>query len=218
MIVKSTSDVPPISAEAYERIFQTIHGIVKAECRDHTKSCTYFGILGAYLLDKHHGLESARPLLGVAGYNLRTSTNAVALYGRQVDGEIVATDEGFHCWIDVDGWTVDFSAPLLGQAAAPSEFGSPVPPLMFMRRCRDGVAEINDLNTPGAYLHRHDKVLTYELLRDFMSRPINGRLAEVCRKWYTAPPEVMSPSTEATIRDGRTSRYERSLLAIEGSW
>ena len=37
--VHPNSDVSPISAEAYERIFQTIHGIVKADCRDHTKSC-----------------------------------------------------------------------------------------------------------------------------------------------------------------------------------
>ena len=218
MTVHPNSDVSPISADAYERIFQTIHGIVKAECRDHTKSCTYFGILGAYLLDQHHGLKSARPLLGVAGYNLRTSTNAVALYGRQIDGRIVASDEGFHCWIEVEGWTIDFSAPLLGQAAAPNALGSPVPPLMFMKPSQDAVIEINDLEAPGAYLHRHDNMLTFELLRDFMSRPINSRLAEVCRKWYVAPPEFMPPSTEAIIRDGQTSRYDRSAVVLEGSW
>jgi len=218
MISNSKSDSPPISAEAYERIFQTIHSIVKAECLDETKSCIYFGILGAYLLDQHHGLKSARPLFGVAGYNLRTPTNFVTIYGRQINGEIVASGEGFHCWVEVNGWTIDFSAPLFGQALAPRICGSAVPPLMFMKTHQDSVVKINDLNIPGAYLHRHDKILTLTLMSNFLSRPINGRLADVCAKWYVAPPGDMSPVTEVIIRDGQTSRYDRSALAVTGSW
>jgi hypothetical protein len=209
---------PPIDLPTYERIFQTIHSIVKRECSDPTKSCMFFGILGAFLLAHHHGLRSARPVMGLAGYNLRTPTNFVSIYGREVAGEIVAVDEGFHCWVESDGWAIDFSAPLFGDSAPIDRLGTKVPPLMFVKPLCGGERDISGLNSPGAYLLRPDRELTSSLLKQFFRRKLHGDLANICSQWYVPPPGIMPPSLALCDSKGKVSHVKLSLLVIRGSW
>ncbi|WP_371323872.1 DUF2026 family protein [Dechloromonas sp. ZY10] len=115
---------PPLTLPEYERLFRTIHAVVANEEGDPSKACLFFGIAGAYLLSHHHRLKSARPIVGFAGYNLCTPTNLSVFLGGIEKSVCISDEDHFHCWIEIDGWIVDLTAPLfnrmLKNAAMPS--------------------------------------------------------------------------------------------------
>ena len=127
----AASKKPPLTFREYERLFRVIHAIVANEKSDPSKACVFFAMAGAFLLAQHHGLSNARPMAGFAGYNLRLPTNLVLLLGAVQDHEPISTEEAFHCWIEIDGYILDLTAPLFDQMAPAERKGRRVPPQMF---------------------------------------------------------------------------------------
>jgi hypothetical protein len=77
----------PLTLPEYERLFRVIHAVIENEEGDSSKACLFFGIAGAFLLSRSHRLMGARPVVGVAGYNLRTPTNLSIILGAVENGE-----------------------------------------------------------------------------------------------------------------------------------
>lgn len=174
----------PITLPEYERVFRTIHAVVKNEDGDPRRSCLFFGIAGAYLLSRHHRLKSARPVAGIAGYNLRTPTNLFIVLGRIEDGELLSDVDHFHCWIEVDGWIIDFTAPLFDEMAPAERKGATVPRRMFQKPAITEASSFEGLNTPGAYIHIPNAELTTALMSHFSKKPAHSDLISICEQWY----------------------------------
>ena len=58
-----------------------------------------FSFFGAQILKNHYDLN-ALPKAGVAAYQLGEGSKRV-----------IDDAEEFHCWVEVDGWLIDFMAP-----------------------------------------------------------------------------------------------------------
>lgn len=208
---------PPLTLPEYERVFRTIHGVLQNDDSEPSKECLFFAIAGAFMLSKHHGLN-AFPRCGAAAYNLNTVTNAVLVLGALDTGTLVSNDESFHCWIEVDGWIVDFTAPLFNDMIDPIRAGQKIPPKMFQKTPRARPSSLNDLNAPGAYCHAVDGKLHNELMSSFRDLPANGDLVQICAEWYRPPPKKVADSIQVFDQHGNPSWASHSPVRIGGSW
>lgn len=206
---------PPLTLPEYERLFRVIHAVIESEEGDPSKACLFFGIVGSFLLSQNHRLKSARPVAGVAGYNLRTPTNLAIILGAFENGEWSSDEDNFHCWIEVDGWIVDLTAPLFDSMAPFKRKGATVPPLMFQKRAN---ADFESMNTPGAYIHIPNPELTVGLMKRFTQMPAHSDLISICQQWYKPQPKKMSPSVGIGDQHGRVKEVRLSPLRLVGTW
>lgn len=206
---------PPLTLPEYERLFRVIHAVIESEEGDSSKACLFFGIAGAFLLSQNHRLKGARPVVGVAGYNLRTPTNLAIILGTLEKGEWSSDEDNFHCWIEVDGWIVDLTAPLFDSMAPFERKGATVPPLMFQKPAS---TDFEGMNTPGAYMHLPNPELTVALLAHFAQKPAHGDLISICQQWYEPPPKKMAHSVGIGDQHGLQKEVRLSQLRLEGAW
>jgi hypothetical protein len=209
---------PPLTLPEYERLFRTIHAVVENEGGIPSKACLFFGIAGAYLLSRHHRLKTARPVAGIAGYNLRTPTNLFIAFAADEDGELISNEDHFHCWIEVNGWIIDFTAPLFNEMAPAERKGAIVPRLMFQKPAITDVSSFESLNTPGAYIHVPNAELTTALMSHFSQKPAYSDLIGICEQWYVCPPKKMAPSVGIGDQHGNMNEVRLSRIRLGGAW
>jgi hypothetical protein len=196
-------------------LFRVIHAVIENEEGDSSKACLFFSIAGAYLLDRSHAFKGARPVAGIAGYNLRTPTNLSIIFGAVENGEWSSDENNFHCWIEVDGWIIDFTAPLFDDMAPSERKGAPVPRLMFQK---PAVADVENMETPGAYMHVPNSQLTAALMAYFVQKPAHSDLIDICKQWYERPPKKMASSIGISDQHGTVKEVRLSRLRVEGAW
>lgn len=206
---------PPLTLPEYERLFRIIHAVVENEEGDPSKACLFFGMAGAFLLSRNHRLKDARPIVGLAGYNLRTPTNLSIILGTVENGQWGSDENNFHCWIEVDGWIVDLTAPLFDDMAPFERKGASVPRQMFQKPAD---ADFESLNTPGAYVHVPNPELTVALMAHFAQKPAHSDLIDICAEWYERPPKKMLPYVGIGDQHGRVKEVQLSKLRVEGVW
>jgi uncharacterized membrane protein (DUF485 family) len=56
----------------------------------------------------------ALPVAGAAAYMVDAKTSLVATFGKIEDDMLVATPDAFHCWVQYDGYAIDFMATPIG--------------------------------------------------------------------------------------------------------
>ena len=208
---------PPITLPEYERLFRTIHAVVANEQGDPTKACLFFAVAGAYLLKRHHKLNSANPVAGVAGYNLQTPTNFSVVFGKSENDTFVSDTNTFHCWIEADGWVIDLMAPLFDDMAPADRKRTTIPRFMFQKPVIADVDMIR-LDTPGAHLHLPNDRLTTDLMKGFTEKPAHSDLVRVCEQWYARPPKKIAPSIGIADQTGQAKEVFLSPVRIVGVW
>ena len=104
-----TSELIPFSD--YQRIYQTIYAILRGEKANISESCLYFSVFGAYILKTYYNID-AIPVVGIAAYKVGDGENDVLLFADVKDNTLECTLDGFHAWIQADGWLIDFAAPV----------------------------------------------------------------------------------------------------------
>ncbi|WP_200348011.1 DUF2026 family protein [Halochromatium glycolicum] len=67
-----------ITLPNYQRIFQTVLAILKAENVEPTKACLHFGFIGAKLL-RHHFNMNAEPVTGIAAFRFGAANDTMGL-------------------------------------------------------------------------------------------------------------------------------------------
>jgi len=123
----SAATAAPLSVDDYERVFRVVHGVLLNERGSPSEACLYFGAFGAAILATHHNL-AALPVVGAAAYRLGTLASDVLAFAQPTPSSGHASSENaFHCWVQVNGWALDFSAPLfderLARAGMPRAYG-----------------------------------------------------------------------------------------------
>ena len=200
---------PPLTFPQYERIFRIIHGVLLNEDCDPSKSCMYFSIIGAFILQQHHQLSPSLRA-GAAAYNFGLSQNQVIAFGRVENGHLVSDDNAFHFWIEIGDWIVDLSAPLF-QANG-------IQPKMFQKPKNTDAPDQANLDIPGTFTHSTNGKLTSDLFRHFQSYPMNVDLTNICTQWYKPPPKPMIPIVPIADSKGNMSEVRQSPIVLVGAW
>ena len=175
-------------------------------------SCILFSFFGAQILKNHYNL-SALPKAGIAAYQL----------GNDESAKIIA-DEGasFHCWVEVDGWLIDFMAPSFSNLKAAKEAtktgGLKVPPKMMQKPLSSMSGSIAELKQAGDfYLEANNAILANKYMV-IKNTPVFGDLADVCSQWYTKPPKGIISSMVIEDQEGELTTIPLQGERVIGAW
>ena len=217
MIQMPSKARPPLFLPAFERIFRTIHGVLLNEQCDPANACLFFGIIGAAILAKHHDL-SAKPVVGAAGYNFGNQTNDVLVFAQLPPCSPASSENAFHCWTEVNGWAIDFQAPLFGERLTNVGVSMPVPRYMLQRSLLGASASMLDLNKSKAYWYELNQPLQTQLLANFYDQPVYVDLLDICVDWYKPHPKQMIKCLGIKNRSGEVQPVQLSPIKLDGAW
>jgi hypothetical protein len=200
----------------YKRIYSTITSVLSNEECEIDHSCLYFSILGARILQVHYNLDP-KVYMGLAAFKIGESVDDILFYAEQEESSLVCTENGFHSWVIVDDWVIDFTAPRFNKLLKRKSNRDYGPPKMFQKRINDMVPDPNELNNIGDFFLNIDYEITDKFFNKFVSHPMNNDLLEISTKWYRKPPRKMK---DIGIGDGKGALNKVSLQnhSLVGSW
>lgn len=200
-----------IKQSDYHRIYRVIHSLLSANNADPATAAMYFSTFGAFILE-HHFKIKAKPKGGLAAYNLGGTLMLFA--DHREDGYVTGAGENFHCWVEADGWVIDFMAPAFAQAAPELA----VPPKMFQRPLSAMASGINDLKQSGDFFYQVEAEAMSRRFADWHKHGAIGDLASVAAGWFRKSPRQMPGSLVIGNNDGETKTVTLSGNMLVGSW
>ena len=201
----------------YERIFRVIYTVLHGRAKHTHRSCIFFAMAGAAILREHHRLD-AKAVSGAAAYLVDEERRNVATFAAIEHGQFVATAERFHCWVECEGWVVDFMAPLFDESL--SEYGMEwsIPRRMFQRRASESGLEPRDLAQGASFVMREFAERTRAMHAAFDTQAASGDLCRICTYWYRRAPKRMESQLDIGDDAGAVIRLELHGPAIVGVW
>ena len=196
----------------YQRIYRVINSLLLNEGAAPEVCCIFFAGFGAYILEKHFNIN-AYPRAGLAVYNVG-GANAL-FFGEEVNGRVTGENDGFHCWVEADGWVVDFMAPAFSRLSQeevkiPSKMFQK--PLSRMSPSPDKMANVGDF-----YLESTD-FSTRKHMHILNNRPAYADLAQIAVQWFKKSPKKMVPSIQVGGKSNRLNTVTLEGETLVGTW
>lgn len=200
-----------IKQSDYHRIYRVINSLLADQNANPAVASMYFSTFGAFVLEHHYKLK-AKPKGGLAAYNL--GGTAILFADHREDGYVSGAGENFHCWVEADGWAIDFMAPAFSQSAS----GLSVPSKMFQRPLSAMASSINDLKQSGDFFYQSEPEATARRFAYWHKYAAIGDLASVAAKWFRKSPKQMAASISITDDAGTARDIPLSGNALVGAW
>jgi len=195
----------------YHRIYRVIHSLLINENANPATASMYFSTFGAFILKQHYKLD-ATPKGGLAAYNLGGKVMLFA--DHREDGYVTGAGENFHCWVEANGWAIDFMAPAFSESAKELS----LPSKMFQRPLSSMAPSINDLNGSGDFFYQSEPEATARRFADWHKQSMIGDLATVAAQWFRKSPKQMPASLSAQGRGGELKSIPLTGNPLNGSW
>lgn len=194
---------PPIKLADFEQISRAILGMLLSEKANIAASCLFFGLIGESILKRHYKLD-ARAVVGEAFY--RVNDEAVLAFAQP----------GFHCWIEADGWLIDFSSLVFPEMLQP--FGLPAcRRLMFQKPLSESALALVELKAKGGFYCLADSALTQAHRAAFHGRAAYDDLLNIVTDWYRKPPKTL-PTIGVQDKYGHTKPVAIARERLMGVW
>ncbi|WP_144422891.1 DUF2026 family protein [Xanthomonas arboricola] len=228
----SSPHLPPLSLADFARLYGVIRTVLAgtgAAPADITKSCVFFALAGAYLLEKRHGLR-ARPVAGAAFFALAERNGALDIltFAKRDagDGRWYSDLDAFHAWIEVTDaanqvWIVDLTSPLYPAGirthtpSAKAPYKAFVQPLSAMLGHPD---ELQRGGGPGDFFVQPNPAHAAHMMRQAVSSHQLGDLVDVINHWYVPAPATM----RAKLLMGSSTGVSREMVftqpKLAGYW
>lgn len=200
----------------YCRMFRVMYSVLDERAHAE-RACIFFAVAGTLLLRRHYKLN-ALPVAGAAAYMVRADKGLIATFGKREDDRLIATPEAFHCWVECDGYAIDFMAPIFQENLAAAGIQDAIPRRMFQRRVAERTTSPADLAEDGAFSLFPDQKRTMEVMANFDARSTSGDLANLCAHWYRRPPKHISPTLDMANDAGDVRRLTLHGPEISGVW
>lgn len=195
----------------YHRIYRVINSLLINENADPTTASMYFSTFGAFILEHHYKVK-AKPKGGLAAYNL--DGKLILFADHRDDGHVTGAGENFHCWVEADGWAIDFMAPTFTQAARDLS----VPSKMFQKPLSSMAPSINDLTKSGDFFYKSEPEASARRFGDWRKQAMIGDLATIAAGWFRKSPKQMQTSISVSDNKGQSSIIPLSGNSLVGSW
>jgi hypothetical protein len=204
-----------ITMAEYNRIHQVIHGVIKDE-GDVGRGCTFFSIVGSYLLNKHFGIASAAV---AGGFALCVEEGPKCVfYGKDEGGKFSWGDDSFHMWIQTKEHIIDFMAPIYVESFAIAQPDIVIPRKMFQKHRQDDKQSLEDLQAPGDFIVFPDPELSSELIERFLSRPMYRDLLHIAEVWFGNRRSHQKPTFSMGSNDGIVRHLKLPPTIARGPW
>jgi hypothetical protein len=181
------------------------------------KACLYFGFIGAAILRKHYKVP-ARAAIGSAVYKLDASNDFLALAERDGNGNIVASQNGFHCWVVTDQWVLDFSAPLFREMLEQVGIRKTIERKMLQRPLSITQGNLDCLKSPGDVVLTEDQALTSHFAQRQQSFKMNEDLEDIAAQWFQRSPKIMDAQIKIGDAKGNIKQVKLSGPKLNGAW
>ena len=201
----------------YKRIFSTIYSILQSENAEINHSCIYFSVIGSFILHEHYKLEP-KVYMGIAAYMLDEKQQNVLAFAEKNETQLFCSENGFHSWIVVNDWVIDFTAPLFPNMLKAMDKNASCEPKMFQKPLSDICTSAAELKSNGDFFIHENIQFANEMMDHFAKRPFNTDIAEICCKWFRRPPVKMAKAI--TVGNGTRGFKQVQLKSyrIAGSW
>lgn len=210
---------PPLSLSDYCRLHSVIRSALSVFGSSATRSCLFYALAGAYVLQKVHQLN-ARPSVGGAFFCLdesETGPTVLSYAKREADGSWFSDSDAFHAWIEVvttgSVWYVDLTAPMYGEALNVAGFSGSVPSRAFMRPAEEMMDHVEDIQGTGDFYFARSEIHTLDAIKRAVSGSLVGDVADICRNWYRATPSPI----RSEILVGSSDGVSRTITLLETS-
>lgn len=183
----------------YNRVHQVIHGVLKDEGTVE-KGCTFFAIVGSYLLNKHFDI-AARPVAG--GFALCIADGPKCIYyGKDEGGKFTWDDDGFHMWVQTKDHVIDFMAPIYAEAFVEAGPDVTIPRKMFQKRLEEDGQSLDDIQSVGDFMVFPDPELSEQMVDRFLQRASNTDLLQIADAWFGSRRGRQNPTITMGSSDG----------------
>lgn len=200
-----------IKQSDYHRIYKVINSLLINESAGPAVVSMCFSTFGAFILEHHYKLK-AKPKGGLAAYNL--DGKRILFADHREDGYVSGAGENFHCWIEADGWALDFMAPAFCDNASDLQ----LPSRMFQRPLSSMAPSINDLTKSGDFFYQSEPDAMSRRFADWRKNPMIGDLATVATNWFRKSPKQMQSSIAARDQYGNSKTIPLTGKALVGAW
>lgn len=201
----------------YQRIHQVIYTVLDSADKSTAGGCIFFSIFGAYMLETIYK-KKAIPVAGSAFYLLDNESGITSSFAH-MDGEIITSSkQAFHCWIQCEGYVIDFMAPVFKESLQSKGYINNVPRKMFQKKLTNMSSNWDELMEEGDFYHLPNIDLTKDILQSFMSKHSNKDLLNVCLSWYTKPPKAILNTLGLMSDDGTRVNMKLNKLELVGAW
>jgi hypothetical protein len=185
----------PISRADYERISRITTSVVMAAGRKPHASCQFYAVAGAAILRRHYNI-AAIPVAGAAFFLV--DHPHVLSFGLPRGESFVSTPGAFHCWVEADGYAVDFMAPVFPEAVAALGIQASVPRLMFQRPLSKMKASPFRFAENGDFWLLENVSLAARLAPFYDSKQYQ-HLVDACLDWYRPLPNRYQSSSATQL-------------------
>lgn len=168
-------------------------------------------------MEQHYKIR-ANPVVGVAGYRVGYGENDVLMFAEFSEKGLISSSNGFHCWIEAEGWLIDFMMPVFPQLMTEIGHSKPCERKMMQKRLPLVSSSAETLQAVGDFFCIPDLKRTNEILLDFKTKPANADLAQISASWFKRPPNKMMK--EIPISDGKGKVNQVKLIGgmLDGVW
>ena len=206
---------PLLPLPDYQRIYQVIYSVLQAsEIALTHRACFFFASVGTLLLREHYHLPATFSV-GCMALMVNEADSKVVVYGRQENDTFVVDEQGFHAWVECNGWLVDFMAPIMGMALMEDGHAMKVPRRMLQKPLAAGKGALAEIEHEGDFYIDHEKSLAESILDSQGTQ--YGDLLHVCRTWFSRPPKQLRQIAIADSH-GPTKRLVAQAPSIDGVW
>ena len=195
----------------YHRIYRVINSLLINENADPATASMSFSTFGAFILEHHYKVK-AKPKGGLAAYNL--DGKLILFADHRDDGHVTGAGENFHCWVEADGWAIDFMAPAFSQAARELA----VPSKMFQRPLASMAPSLNELKQSGDFFYKSEPEATARRFADWRKHAMIGDLASIAAGWFRKSPKSMQSELSVSDSSGKSRTIPLSGNALTGTW
>lgn len=202
-----------IKLKDYERIYQITSAVIESEDGDTTHSCIYYSLFGAAILLNHFGLD-AKVRCGLALYHLGED-DQVLCFGEMLSSGVKSSEDGFHCWVEVDGWIIDFMAPRFGSIKR-TEFTKNSK--MFQKKASNMKKHPDDMKQSGDFFLLHNPELSARVLVPVVERIGVQDLANVCSEWFKKVPKKILNYAATADQNGKIRRITLKPISLRSNW
>lgn len=208
---------PLIPLADYQRIFRVIHSVLDSVDANIPAAGFFFSVTAAQILKKFYKLN-AYPVAGAAFYLISPDQSGALSFGTLDGDKVDSNSDAFHCWVQADGYVMDFMAPVYQELLAAAGHTLMVPRLMFQKPLTSMAESPTALHVPGDFRLEPNLALTRELLQQFMNKPALNNLSQVCVDWYQKPPKALGTDLSLHGEAGEEGKIRLSKLQLSGAW